>query len=83
MAKISANGATKVAEVRATRNDSEAVFVMCSDGRVLAAGVVDGRRLGYKLRGRVARPEARTGRWLTVWLERNGWEVTSWWEVTT
>ncbi len=38
MAKISANGATKVAEVRAKNpaTGSLTVYVLCSDGRVLS-----------------------------------------------
>ncbi len=62
MAKISANGATKVAEVRATnpRTNSETVYVFCSDGRVLSrmAGSIG---TGYTVMQRLGKCRNKAG----------------------
>jgi len=59
MAKISARGATKVAEIRARRKDGtyEVVLVMCSDGRILRRYVGDTTGGGYGLLTKVKRRE--------------------------
>ena len=76
MAKISARGATKLAEVRVTTEgtDTETVFVICSDGRVLRRWV---GLSGYSVYGRIKDPSKRTREFLVAQLVRHGYEVKS------
>lgn len=60
MAKISANGATKVCQVvaKAPNGEYRYIFVMCSDGRILRRSVGEGYGSGYSVAERVGKKNA-------------------------
>jgi hypothetical protein len=71
MAKISANGAVKTAEVRGlTRTHYPKTYVLCSDGRVLTKYNEPGT--GYTLRGRIRKAADQTARTLRLLAELDG-----------
>lgn len=71
MAKISARGATKVAEIKATREavNWTATFVMCSDGRILRKFQGE----GYNVMLKVAKSKA-TRETMAFYVSQWGWE---------
>jgi hypothetical protein len=75
MAKISARGATKVAEVRAEMPNGtyQVVFVMCSDGRILRRFTGDTTGSGYGVSTRVGKARA-TKATLQAYVSRLGYK---------
>jgi hypothetical protein len=88
MAKISANGAHKIAEARRTRESGitgnllEDVLVLTSDGRLLTRLVwpnnpSHSRSTGYTVAARAKKGVTLDRAWFARYCERRGYEVTA------
>jgi hypothetical protein len=78
MAKISARGATEIARLKVQRKgqDFQMLYVLCSDGRVLAR-ITGANGNSFHVRGNVRDEKNRTAEFLAIIVKRDGLEVVS------